>query len=88
MKVYTQEGRVIAEAETLADIETLQSLKGRKHKEHKKHQFPKRCELCDKVCKGNVGLGIHMAKCKKLKVPAFEVLAPLGHIDPSLNKQQ
>lgn len=65
MKVYTQEGRVIAEAETLTDIATLQGLATRKHKEHKKHQFPKSCELCGKVCKGFGGLGIHMAKCRK-----------------------
>lgn len=31
-------------------------------KVHKKHNFKKACDVCGRVCRGNIGLGIHKAK--------------------------
>ena len=69
MKVYLNKQNIVtARSETLKDVEILLSfmgavnkvVKGEKKHSYKK-QYKKQCELCDKVCKGNVGMGIHMS---------------------------
>ena len=73
MKIFTKDGVVCANAETMEDIAILLSFTKVKklkkdltiRKEHKKHNFPKQCGMCGRICKGVIGLGIHQAKCRK-----------------------
>lgn len=39
----------------------------RKQKKHKKHNHKKVCDRCGKVCKGKMGLGVHMAMAHGVK---------------------
>lgn len=66
MKIKITNGRVIAEAENMNDIQVLLGMGKGKHKKHRKHNFKKVCEVCGKVCRGKKGLGIHMAKRHKV----------------------
>lgn len=78
MKLFSKDGIVTVQAETIEDVKTLFALgesTGRKHKPHKKHAFMKECPGCGKQCKGLRGLGIHRAKC--LVPPIKEQVSPV-----------
>jgi hypothetical protein len=65
MKLTIEKNLVIAHAETADENLILVALTQPKPKavrRHKKHQYVKQCPHCLQSCKGNVGLGIHIAK--------------------------
>jgi len=74
MKVTITNGVVTATSESKLEALQLVSLSFEsktlapetKVRKHKKHNFVKKCDRCGKGYKGNIGLGIHKAKCHKV----------------------
>lgn len=50
---------------TVDDVVAFGEVKYTTKRKHKKHMHMKMCELCGNLYKGNIGLGIHMAKHRK-----------------------
>lgn len=88
MKVYTREGIVVAEAESLKDIEILLALNKEKpassftakrkyeKKSAYKKQYAKECDVCGKAVKGNCGLAVH----KRHAHPAAQPVPITNHL--------
>lgn len=82
MKVFTKDGKVFAEAETIGDIKQLFAFKKKevvtdesnpsekKPRRQYKKQYVRDCDICGKKVKGLVGLNIH----KRYAHPPQELL--------------
>lgn len=88
MKITTTNGRVIAEAETIQDIETLLAMREPKQERPstKKRPYRRQCPQCDKTFDTKQGIGMHKRKAhgilgkltlKKLQAEEMKAAQPL-----------